>query len=101
MIVDHDPEDIADRFWNLPQKGEEEDHREELFMDDIILEARLDREIESRISGVRIILDAGAAYILLAVMVAIGIAVFINRWQGFSRNNDWSWELYSRWRSFS
>ncbi len=55
-----DFEDIADRFWNLSYKGEEENKREALFMDDIILKAHLDREIESRLDGVRTVLDAGA-----------------------------------------
>jgi len=55
-----DFEEIADRFWNLPQKGEEENKREDLFMDDIIQKAHLDREIESRLEGVRTVLDAGA-----------------------------------------
>lgn len=58
--MDQDFEDIADRFWNLSHKGEEEDRRETLFMDDIILKAHLDREIESRLDGVRTVLDAGA-----------------------------------------
>jgi SAM-dependent methyltransferase len=55
-----DFEEIADRFWNLSHKGEEESRRETLFMDDIILKAHLDREIESRLDGVRTVLDAGA-----------------------------------------
>ncbi len=55
-----DSEDIADRFWNLSHKGEEENERETLFMDDIILKAHLDREIESRLDGVKTVLDAGA-----------------------------------------
>lgn len=55
-----DPEDIAARFWNLPQKGDEEERRESLFMDDTILKAHMDREIESRLDGVGNVLDAGA-----------------------------------------
>ena len=38
------PEDISRRFWNQAQKGDEEDRREQLFMDDIIQKAHLDRE---------------------------------------------------------
>jgi 2-polyprenyl-3-methyl-5-hydroxy-6-metoxy-1,4-benzoquinol methylase len=53
-------EDIADRFWNLSQKGEEENKREKHFMDDIILKAHLNREIELRLNNVRTVLDAGA-----------------------------------------
>lgn len=58
--MSQDPEDIADRFWNLSHKGEEENERETLFMDDIILKAHLDREIESRLDDVETVLDAGA-----------------------------------------
>ncbi len=53
-------EDIAERFWNLPQKPDEEARREQLFLDDVIHKAHLDREIESRLEGVRSALDVGA-----------------------------------------
>jgi len=46
-------EDIAERFWNLPQKPDEEARREQLFLDDVIHKAHLDREIESRLEGVQ------------------------------------------------
>jgi ubiquinone/menaquinone biosynthesis C-methylase UbiE len=52
--------DIAERFWSLPQKGAEEDRREQLFMDDIVQKAHLDREIARYLEGVRSVLDAGA-----------------------------------------
>jgi len=55
-----DPEDICERFWNLPSKPEEESRRERFFLDDVIQKAHLDREIEYRLGGVRTILDAGA-----------------------------------------
>jgi SAM-dependent methyltransferase len=54
-----DYEDIAERFWSLPQKAEEENKRESLFMDDIIQKAHLDREIESRLAGVETVFDGG------------------------------------------
>jgi SAM-dependent methyltransferase len=53
-------EDICERFWNLPSKPGEESRREQLFLDDIIQKAHLDRELRSRLGGVRTILDAGA-----------------------------------------
>ena len=55
-----DSEDICERFWNLPSKPEEEARRERLFLDDVIQKAHLEREIASRLAGVRTILDAGA-----------------------------------------
>jgi SAM-dependent methyltransferase len=53
-------EDICERFWNLPSKPEEEARRERLFLDDVIQKAHLEREIASRLGGVRTILDARA-----------------------------------------
>lgn len=53
-------EDIAERFWSLPHKAEEESKRESLFMDDIIQKAHLDREIELRLAGVETVFDGGA-----------------------------------------
>lgn len=55
-----DSEDICERFWNLPSKPGEEARRERFFLDDVIQKAHLDREIASRLGGVRTILDAGA-----------------------------------------
>lgn len=55
-----DSEDICERFWNLPSKPGEEARRERLFLDDVIQKAHLEREIASRLGGVRTILDAGA-----------------------------------------
>jgi SAM-dependent methyltransferase len=53
-------ENIAERFWSLPQKPDEEARREQLFLDDIIHKAHLDREIASRLDGVETALDVGA-----------------------------------------
>jgi 2-polyprenyl-3-methyl-5-hydroxy-6-metoxy-1,4-benzoquinol methylase len=53
-------EDVAERFWNWPTKGEEEARREELFMDDIIQKAHLDREIARHLAGVKTVFDGGA-----------------------------------------
>lgn len=52
-------EQIAEKFWSLPQKPGEEANRDRLFMDDQILHAHLEREIESRLEGVGTVLDAG------------------------------------------
>ena len=55
-----DPEDICERFWSLPSKPGEVARRERNFLDDVIQKAHLEREIASRLSGVRTFLDAGA-----------------------------------------
>lgn len=62
--------EISFRFWNLPQKGEEEAARETVFIDDIIQKAHIEKEILSRLNGVRTAFDGGAGsgrfFILLA-----------------------------------
>jgi 2-polyprenyl-3-methyl-5-hydroxy-6-metoxy-1,4-benzoquinol methylase len=55
-----DYEDIADRFWNLPQKGTEEKNREEFFIDDIIQKAHIEKEILNNLEGVSTVFDGGA-----------------------------------------
>ena len=55
-----DPEDIAERFWNLAQKPSEEARRELLFLDDVMHKAHPEREIETRLEGVETALDVGA-----------------------------------------
>jgi len=54
------PEDIAERFWSLTQKPSEEARREQLFLDDVIHKAHVEREIEARLDGVETALDVGA-----------------------------------------
>lgn len=54
--------DIASRFWNLPQKAEEERERESTFIDDIISKAHVEREIFSHLDGVETAFDGGAGY---------------------------------------
>ncbi len=54
------PEDIAERFWSLAQKPAEEARREQVFLDDVIHKAHLEREIEGRLAGVKTVLDVGA-----------------------------------------
>lgn len=52
-------EQISAKFWSLPQKPKEETRRDELFMDDQILHAHLEKEIARHLEGVRTVLDAG------------------------------------------
>jgi SAM-dependent methyltransferase len=65
-----DSEDICERFWNLPSKPGEETRRERFFLDDVIQKAHLEREIASRLDGVRTILDAGAGTGRFSIPVA-------------------------------
>lgn len=54
-----DYERVAEKFWSLPQKPGEEVNRDRLFMDDQILHAHLEKEIERHLEGVGTVLDAG------------------------------------------
>ena len=53
------PSDISGRFWNLPQKGEEEAAREQNFIDDIISKAHIERLLLENLDGVRSAFDGG------------------------------------------
>ncbi len=69
-------EDIASRFWNLPQKGAEEARRERLFIDDIIQKSHIQTEIVSRLSGVTSVFDGGAGSGRFSVVLAkLGLRV--------------------------
>ena len=63
-------EDIADRFWNLPQKGMEEYNRESNFMDDIIQKTHIEKELLNNLNGVSTVFDGGAGYGRFSVFLA-------------------------------
>jgi 2-polyprenyl-3-methyl-5-hydroxy-6-metoxy-1,4-benzoquinol methylase len=54
--------EISSRFWNLPQKADEETARETTYIDDIIQKAHIEREILSNLSGIKTVFDGGAGY---------------------------------------
>lgn len=54
--------DISFRFWNLPQKANEEVGRESTFIDDIIAKSHIERKILSHLDGVKTVFDGGAGY---------------------------------------
>ncbi len=62
--------DISSRFWNLPQKADEELDRESIFIDDIISKAHTEREILSRLDGIATVFDGGAGYGRFSLMLA-------------------------------
>jgi len=64
-------DDIAQRFWSLPQKPGEEARREELFMDDIIQRAHVSREIEHHLDGVQTVFDGGAGVGRFSIPLAL------------------------------
>jgi SAM-dependent methyltransferase len=62
--------DISGRFWNLPQKADEETARETTYIDDIIQKAHIEREILSRLDGVETVFDGGAGYGRFSILLA-------------------------------
>jgi SAM-dependent methyltransferase len=65
-----DYEEVADRFWNQPQKGDEEAEREQHFMDDIIQKAHIERAILDELEDVETVFDGGAGSGRFSVMLA-------------------------------
>src|SRR5450756_1417169 len=53
-------EDVADRLWNLPQKGIEEFNRESHYIDDIIQKSHIEKERLNNLSNVSTVFDGGA-----------------------------------------
>lgn len=51
---------IAERQWNLPDKGELESRREATYMDDIIQKDHLQRKLLEHLDGVQTVFDGGA-----------------------------------------
>lgn len=61
---------ISERFWNLPDKGELESHREETFIDDIIQKNHIERELLSDLDGIRTVFDGGAGCGRFSILLA-------------------------------
>lgn len=62
--------DISSRFWNLPQKADEETARETTYIDDIIQKAHIEREILSKLKGIQTVFDGGAGYGRFSILLA-------------------------------
>jgi SAM-dependent methyltransferase len=62
--------DISRRFWNLPQKADEETSREQTFIDDIIAKAHIERLLLENLDGIRTAFDGGAGYGRLSLLLA-------------------------------
>jgi len=61
--------DISRRFWNLPQKAREETEREQVFIDDIISKAHIERLLFENLSGIKTVFDGGAGYGRFSVLL--------------------------------
>lgn len=61
---------IAERMWNLPDKGEAESRREETFMDDIIQKDHIERKLLSHLEGIQTVFDGGAGCGRFSILLA-------------------------------
>jgi SAM-dependent methyltransferase len=62
--------EISRRFWNLPQKADEETAREQTFIDDIIAKAHVERLLLENLDGIRTAFDGGAGYGRFSLLLA-------------------------------
>ena len=61
---------IAERQWNLPDKGELESRREATYMDDIIQKDHLQRKLLEGLDGVQTVFDGGAGCGRFSILLA-------------------------------
>lgn len=61
---------IAERQWNLPDKGELESRRENTYIDDIIQKDHLERKLLENLAGVRTVFDGGAGCGRFSILLA-------------------------------
>lgn len=61
---------IAERMWNLPDKGELESRREETFIDDIIQKSHIEKELLGNLEGIKTVFDGGAGCGRFSILLA-------------------------------
>lgn len=61
---------IAERMWNLPDKGEREAQREQSFIDDIVQKSHIERELLAHLDGIRTVFDGGAGSGRFSILLA-------------------------------
>ena len=61
---------IAERLWNLPDKGELESRREETYIDDIIQKDHIQRKILEHLDGIQTVFDGGAGSGRFSILLA-------------------------------
>ena len=61
---------IAERQWNLPDKGELESRREATYMDDIIQKDHLQRKLMEHLDGIETVFDGGAGCGRFSILLA-------------------------------
>ncbi len=61
---------IAERLWNLPDKGELESRREQTFIDDIIQKSHIEKELLAHLDGIKTVFDGGAGCGRFSILLA-------------------------------
>jgi len=61
---------IAERMWNLPDKGELEALREQSFIDDIVQKSHIEKELLQNLDGIRTAFDGGAGSGRFSILLA-------------------------------
>ena len=61
---------IAERQWNLPEKGELESRREATYIDDIIQKDHIQRKLLEHLDGIRTVFDGGAGSGRFSILLA-------------------------------
>lgn len=61
---------IAERMWNLPEKGEQERLREETFIDDIVQKSHIEKELLANLHGIETVFDGGAGCGRFSILLA-------------------------------
>lgn len=61
---------IAERLWNLPDKGELESRREDTYIDDIIQKDHIQRKILEHLDGIQTVFDGGAGSGRFSILLA-------------------------------
>lgn len=67
---------IAERLWNLPEKGELESKREQTFIDDIVQKNHIEKLLLESTPGIRTVFDGGAGSGRFSILLAkLGLKV--------------------------
>lgn len=69
-IYDNYSRKISERMWNLPDKGELESHREEIYIDDIIQKSHIEKKLLENLDGIETVFDGGAGSGRFSILLA-------------------------------
>ena len=61
---------ISERHWNLPDKGELEAAREQIFIDDIVQKSHIEKELLANLDGIETVFDGGGGSGRFSILLA-------------------------------